>query len=429
MATTGPTNQSIHSGDYGGPLPLPITDVWETSRAANALPEIGPNDPRYPILEPELTPERRLDAATWRAGAEESAHSGGYDSAEAYVDATAALYEPPDEPPSPKNEDDVLRTVGGDLIRAAAPLIGLDLADFIAAGSGRVEWMLEGGIVHGALCQWLGSWESFKTMAMLQLGACSATGRPWLGMAVEDAPFLYVSNEKSPETIRDRLRRIMPPGVLRDRVVIVHRRGVRFDRRWDEVIRRAEDMGGPFVGLDTLSSLAPAGWNENRSEHMSVALDAIRQLTSTGATAALAHHPSKVSGGGVGRGHGSLDGEVDGTLEFDRPEREGLKLTLGIRPKDGEHRRLGLIWNPDTFLLEVDPAGVVPTPALIALALRDLYDPKTGPVTATRLRAEFPAYGERAFRDRLDAAVAAKAIRREGSGSGTAYTTLEGGGE
>ena len=72
---------------------------------------------------------------------------------------------------------------------------------------------------------------------------------------------------------------------------------------------------------------------------------------------------------------------------------------------------------------------MVPTPALIALALRDLYDPKTGPVTATRLRTEFPTYGERAFRDRLDAAVAAKAIRREGSGSGTAYTTLEGGRE
>lgn len=259
---------------------------------------------------------------------------------------------------------------------------------------------------------------------MLHLGGCIAAGEDWLGMAVEPAAFLYVSNEKSPETIRDRLRRIVASRVLRERVVVVHRQGVRFDRRWDEVVRRAEELGGAFVALDTLASLSPAGWNENRSEHMSVALDAIRELTTHGSTVALAHHPAK-AGGGVGRGHGSLDGEVDGTLEWDRPEKDKPNVTLAIRPKDGAHRKVRLVWNPDTFLLELDVLGPPATVGEVAAVVRAVYRETGQPVPTARVARDFPNHAERTIRERLADARKAGVVVMVGSGSATAYRPAE----
>ena len=298
--------------------------------------------------------------------------------------------------------------------------IGLDLADSLEAGDGTVHWHVEGAIVRGAFVQLLGKWESFKSMALLDLGGCAAAGAAWLGMAVERRPFLYVSNEKSPQTIRDRLARIVSPRVLRERVVIVHREGVKFDRHWDRVVARVEELGEPFVAIDTLTSLAPAGFNENKGEHMSVVLDAVRQLTTLGATVAVAHHPSKATNG-TGRGHGSLDGEIDGTLEFDRPDLNRPAVNLAIRPKDGEHRHLRLVFDPETLRLEPDVIGPAATVAEVVAAVRRIYRETGQPVRREQVRPEFANHGETVIKARLREAVEGGMLTVAGKGPTTAY--------
>jgi hypothetical protein len=115
------------------------------------------------------------------------------------------------------------------------------------------------------------------------------------------------------------------------------------ERRWEAVRAVLERFRGShaFVILDTLNSLAPAGFDENSGRDMNAVLAAIRDLQNEfDSTVLLLHHPAKApEGRDVGRGHGSLDGEIDGTLAFSRVgERADQHGRVVIRPKDGEEQ-------------------------------------------------------------------------------------------
>jgi len=323
--------------------------------------------------------------------------------------ATFGCENPADDPISEAEVTSILRRAvergwepGPDIsgaIRPGAGPLGVPLAAFLAE-SDQVSWAVAGMIVEGGLVQFLGAPESFKTFGMLHLGLAVASGVPWLGMATEARPFIYVSNEKARSTVRQRLRVMAARFSPVHPVEIIHREGVRFDRRWEEVVAKVQALGKPLVAIDTLASLSRPGFAENRSEDMSLVLGAIRELTLAGATVILAHHPAKAIPGS-GRGHGSLDGEVDGTAEFSRPDKAKAAGTLWVRPKDEAHRRVNFIWNPETYLLTADLIGPALTTVEVAALVANLYRNSGQPIKAAAIKAEFPGHSDTAVKDHI----------------------------
>jgi hypothetical protein len=132
----------------------PVADILETILEAVADPT-APDDLRYPVPEPELTPERAARAASWTAAVEASARRAGYDSIAAYLDAADRLgfdpaTGPPDAEPEPETvwpdppADAAYHGVLGEIARAVAPhteadpvgVLGTLLAMFGAACGG-----------------------------------------------------------------------------------------------------------------------------------------------------------------------------------------------------------------------------------------------------------------------------------------------------
>jgi hypothetical protein len=307
--------------------------------------------------------------------------------------------------------------------------VGRYLADFLAESTEGIRWAVRNLIVDGSLVAVLGRPESFKSMSLLHLGLALAGGPGWLGFELGDPrPFVYASNEKTGSTVRERLRRMTAQDAPTEPVVVMHRAGVTFGdpRRWDAVVAvvAAYAAAGrpPFVALDTLASLSGPGFNENSGEDMGAALGAIRRLTDLGATVALGHHPAKHaegSGGIIMRGHSSLHGEVDGSLQFTRPDREAEAGLIRGEPKDADLVLVRFNWSRETFLLERADTVSLLTARTLAAVVGALY--AGDPLSADRIRAEFPGHGRSVFAVRLAEAVDAGLIRRSGRGRATVY--------
>ena len=316
-----------------------------------------------------------------------------------------------------------------DLAAGAALPVGKYLPDFLAESAAGVRWAVRNLIVDGSLVAVLGRPESFKSMGLLHLGLALAGGPGWLGFELGDPrPFLYASNEKTGSTVRERLRRMTAQDAPTEPVVVMHRAGVTFadPRRWDAVVGivAAYAAGGrpPFVALDTLASLSGPGFNENDGRDMGTALAAIRRLTDLGATVALAHHPAKHaegSGGIVMRGHSSLHGEVDGSLQFTRPERDAESGLIRGEPKDADLVLVRFTWSHETFQLEPAETAFILTARTLAEVVALMYAGE--PLSADRLRAEFPGHGRSVFAERLTEAVELGLVTRSGRGRATAY--------
>ncbi|MEW5989725.1 MAG: AAA family ATPase [Chloroflexota bacterium] len=311
--------------------------------------------------------------------------------------------------------------------RTLADAIGLELGPFLATGEGPVRWC--GPIVDGGLAAFLGRPESFKSMAVVQFGLAAAAGGSWLGIELgEPRPFVYLAAEKSAATIRDRLarmtERIRPVAPVR----IVHRAGVTFGDRasWDRVVELVTEYGPrTFVAGDTIASLAGPGFDENSGRDMATVLAALRRLGDVGATVAAVHHPAKHGEGTGGirlRGHSSLWGEVDGTVEFTRPDRAVEAGMVRIEPKDGDLRLIAFRWDRETFLLEPEAGLLAVTPSTIAEVVDALYAGQ--PLSADRIRAEFPGHGRSAFLDRLRDTVTAGLVARIGGGRTSGYVPV-----
>lgn len=309
----------------------------------------------------------------------------------------------------------------------AGSTLGLALDAFLAIEPGPASFF--GPIVEGGIAIHVGRPETFKTFGSLQLGFAGACGGSWLGYELgEPRPFVYVSAEKSRSTVRDRLTHLaaaMPPAAP---VWVVHRAGITFgDKEGWGRLRELVGWLGPrtFVVVDTIASVAGPGFDENNGRDMAVVLGALRQLADLGATVAALHHPSK-HGDGVGgirmRGHTSLWGEIDATLEFTRPDRAVEAGLVRVEPKDGDLRLIPFRWRRETFLLEEDAGILALTPTAIAAVVEALYD-GTG-LKAEAISARFPGSGRTVVLDRIAEAVRAGLIARTGQGRATAYIPM-----
>jgi hypothetical protein len=315
-----------------------------------------------------------------------------------------------------------------DHVLARAP--GQSLADFITTDDRPVNWF--GPIPEGGTAAFVGDPETFKTFAAVQLGLAGASGAHWLGMPLgEPRPFIYVSAEKSRSTVRARLDRMALVGGLNPTpttpVQIIHRARISFaDESWMRVVELVRAFGPrTFVVCDTLASLAGPGFDENRGADMAVVLSALRRLSDLGATVVLVHHRNKHGQGDGGirlRGHSSLWGEVDGVVEFTRPDRASEAGLIRIDPKDGDQQLKHFTWNRDTFLLELETEKAALTVEGIVGVVEALY--QGTPVRAVQITASFPGHGRTAVHQRIGQAVRAGLVGKTRNGPATAYVPV-----
>jgi hypothetical protein len=296
-------------------------------------------------------------------------------------------------------------------MRAARAAVSLDE---LLNDPAPVAWTIPTICVVCSVTAVVGPPESFKSFLLLQAGLAGAGAGHLLGLRPHPLPFLYISGEKSPATVRERFRRMvrdLPPS---EPVMILHRAGVTFGRGWDIVRRTLDGFGRPaLVGLDTLASLSGPGFDENSGQDMAVALAAMRSIvTDYGATILLVHHPAKHaegSGGATLRGHSSLFGEIDGVISMRRHSREITTGTLTAEPKDGERVVLGFEWSPETFRLSLS-GTVLLTLENIGQTVESLGDEVTG----DEIAAAFPGHSERTIYNRIAQAIEVKIIERTG---------------
>jgi hypothetical protein len=303
-------------------------------------------------------------------------------------------------------------------------LIGQPLSEFLAEDDGPVRWF--GPMPEGSLTAGLGKPESFKTFGVIQLGLAGAAGSSWLGMELgEPRPFVYLAAEKSRATVRDRFARMTPAFDLVAPVRIIHRAGVTFGDRasWARVREAVQDLGRrSFVVADTIASLAGPGFDENSGKDMAVVLAALRQLTDLGATVMACHHPNKHGEGNGGvrmRGHSSLWGEVDATLEFKRPDREDNTGTIVAEPKDGDISFLRFTWSRETFLMDLGNVVRILTARTLAEVVEAL-DAGEG-VTSERIGSHFATHKRSSVMAKLAEAVSLGLVRKAGNSTATRY--------
>ncbi len=294
--------------------------------------------------------------------------------------------------------------------RAAVPL-----ADYLMCQA-PIHWAIPTLVVVQSMAAVVAPPESMKTFFLLQSGLACAGSGDLLGLKPDPTPFLYVSNEKSPATVRDRFRRMVDGHPPSEPVMVLHRAGVTFGRGWDLVRRTLGDFGKPaFVALDTLASLSGAGFDENSGQAMSMALAAMRGLVSDfEATVLLAHHPSKhptegAQGGARLRGHSSLWGEVDSVLSLHRHSREGTTGTLVADVKDGDRVVLGFEWDIETFRHR----NAASRPLTVD-AIRETIALIGGSASGEQIKAEFPGHTARTTERRINEAVEAGTVERIG---------------
>lgn len=300
--------------------------------------------------------------------------------------------------------------------RAAVPL-----ADYLADPA-PIAWAVPTLLVEGGVAVVVAPPEMFKSFLLVQAGLACAGSGDFLGLHPDPRPFVYVSNEKSPATVRERFRRMVDGAPPSEPVMVLHRAGVTFGRGWDTVRRTLDELSGPaLVGADTLASLSGPGFDENSGQDMAVALAAIRGIvTDYGASVLLAHHPNK-SGEGEGgarlRGHSSLWGEVDAVLTLRRHSRDGTTGTLVADVKDGERVVLGFEWDVETFRLR--PSGIV---ALTIESIADTIAALGGSADGEEIKAAFPGQTPRTTERRIGEAIEAGAIERIGKRRFYRYT-------
>jgi hypothetical protein len=304
----------------------------------------------------------------------------------------------------------------------------IPLVEFLAEDAGEAMWALPGLIVWSGFIVSVGSPESFKTFGAFTLGLAFSGAIPnFLGFVPTAMPVLYVSNEKSSRSVRERLSMMtrderMPTEDFR----VLHRQNVQFGTdTWSLVTKALRDFERPgLVLLDTEASLSRPGFDENSGKDTGIVLDSIRRIQADfDATVILNVHPSKHGQGPAGarvRGHSSLWGEADAIWEFQRPRRADASGILTANVKDGDRLVLPFRWNRATFLLEPGEQLTL-SPTAVAETVRALWQDE--PLRSGEIVARFaPRHGRSAVMDELAKAVDQGLIGRFGKGRSTRYT-------
>lgn len=215
------------------------------------------------------------------------------------------------------------------------------------------SWLINDWLPMNSLILIYGDPASGKTFTALGIAEAIATGMAWNGKKVTQGTVLYIAGE-GVSGLGKRIRALATrnPEIFDANIFIIPA-AVDLADQAEEVVSRARDLmevhsNVVLVIIDTLSRTF-GGREENSSRDMGDyvrAADKIR--VSLGCAVAIVHHAGKDGGRGA-RGHSSLTGAIDVSLEVTASD---TGHTLSCRKqKDGERPQ------PQAFRLDIVPVG------------------------------------------------------------------------
>lgn len=187
------------------------------------------------------------------------------------------------------------------------------------------------GLIHEATYGMLiAPSRSFKSFVALDWACSVATGTSWLGREVAHGDVWYLVGEGA-LGVKKRVRAWeVHHGVRAERLTAFTRTfdlGIEESIPFQRFLERASEARPKLIVVDTLNRYAP-GHDENSAAEMAIVVSNITKLVdATGAHVLLVHHTSKALDK-TGRGSSSLFAAADASFFIDRPNGEGMTVTL-----------------------------------------------------------------------------------------------------
>jgi hypothetical protein len=272
------------------------------------------------------------------------------------------------------------------------------LQDLRAASFPEPDYLIDGVLSFGSATIFTGREKSGKSLMLLYLAWCVATGTPFLGNAVREGPVLLIALEDSPTVIRSRLQRIdggrgdypfhyvRLDGSLEDlEFQVEHERDV---QGLYDLVRELEPV---LLIVDPLRE-AHSG-RENDSDDMSPRIRPFRQLAhQTNTTVLITHHAGKMSGSF--RGSTAIRAAFDDEILWVREDEEtdhDIRGSLRIEGRNLPKRTIRTALDPDTFHWSLTSSvEAVSDPSVrdkIEAYLHTADEPKTAEQIATAINS------------------------------------------
>jgi hypothetical protein len=181
----------------------------------------------------------------------------------------------------------------------------------------RPEWLVEGLLPTQSVTMSYGPPKSGKSFAAIDLAACVATGRPWMGQATKQAPVLYVAGEgQSGIIIRQEAWSIYHGATVELDAIHWYPAAVNLfsPEHGSALAALAGEIGAGLVIIDTLARCA-VGAEESSAKDMGIIVSVLDQIRDAcGGCVHVLHHSGKDKDKGA-RGSTALVGAVDIALQ------------------------------------------------------------------------------------------------------------------
>ena len=182
----------------------------------------------------------------------------------------------------------------------------------------RPEWLVEGLLPTRSVTMTYGPPKSGKSFAAIDLAACVATGRNWMGQATKQANVLYVVGEGASGVILRQEAWSTYHGPS-DELDALHWYPAAINlfnpAQGSALAELAAEIGAGLVIIDTLARCA-VGAEESSAKDMGIIVSVLDQIRdASGACVHVVHHSGKDKAKGA-RGSTALLGAVDAALEM-----------------------------------------------------------------------------------------------------------------
>jgi hypothetical protein len=190
------------------------------------------------------------------------------------------------------------------------------------------DWLLPGFLARGNLTLLTSMWKAGKTTLLAHLLARRHTGKPLLDLPVTPGKTIVISEE--PRALwADRCRQFNFGGQLC--LYPQPFANLPTSKDWTDLLREISALQAEHqIDLLVIDSLTHFLRAENTASVVLELLLPVRALTAHGVAVLFMHHPRRkgASAGNAGRGHGSIQSEVDISIEM---RHAGLNLDTRAR--------------------------------------------------------------------------------------------------
>lgn len=236
--------------------------------------------------------------------------------------------------------------------------------EYTALERPTLQWLVDGLLPIPSFCVLLGEPKAGKSFWALQLAACIAQGRPFMGRPVQQGPVLYCQFDTSELVWRERLATLQGQGEsIEGPLYFIHPEDTPLqvdilDPKTQALLKGAIEQAQPsLVIIDTLREIHSR--KEDSATEMRVVLGALAEVVQ-GRALLLIHHTSKLSNKDdirvidLSRGSSYLAGRADALYVL-------IDDTLHLIPRFGDRHVLQGVRLPTGYWLFPPPASGPPS--------------------------------------------------------------------